>query len=90
MCISAIEIQTIGPISIKFGTVEDHNLKMVFMYVIGPFFTLQPLIEGAKPLQGKPGTLEQTLLNKSCKPTLTYGYSLFYTTLSVLLLFHLP
>ncbi len=33
VCVSAVEIQTIGPISIKFGTVEDHELGMIFVYV---------------------------------------------------------
>jgi len=28
----AIEIQTIGPISMRFGIVEDHDLGIVFMY----------------------------------------------------------
>jgi hypothetical protein len=32
VCISAIEIQTIVPISMKFGTDEDHDLGIVFMY----------------------------------------------------------
>ncbi len=30
---SAIEIQTIGPISMKFGTIEDHDYVMFFVYV---------------------------------------------------------
>ncbi len=31
LCISAIEIQTIGAFSIKFGTIEDPG--MVFVYI---------------------------------------------------------
>jgi hypothetical protein len=33
VCVAAIEIQTIGPVSMKFGTLEDHDPVMVFMYV---------------------------------------------------------
>jgi hypothetical protein len=32
--ISAVEIQTIGPISMKFGTVEDHDSGMAFVHVL--------------------------------------------------------
>jgi hypothetical protein len=32
-CVFAIEIQTIGPISMKFGTIEYHDPGMVFVYV---------------------------------------------------------
>jgi len=35
------------------------------------FFVSQPLIEVARPLQGKPCIFEQTILNKSYRPTLT-------------------
>jgi hypothetical protein len=33
VAISAVEIHTTGPISMKFGTVEDHDPGMAFMYV---------------------------------------------------------
>jgi hypothetical protein len=33
VAISAIKIQAIAPISMKFGTVEDYDPGMVFMYV---------------------------------------------------------
>jgi hypothetical protein len=31
--VSDIEIQTIGPISMEFGTVEDHDPGMISVYV---------------------------------------------------------
>jgi len=34
VCVSAMEIQTIGTISMKFGTVEDQEPGMVFLYRI--------------------------------------------------------
>jgi hypothetical protein len=33
VCVFAIEIQTIGPISMNFGRVEDHDPGIVFVYV---------------------------------------------------------
>jgi hypothetical protein len=32
-CVSAVEIHTIGPISMKFETVDDHGPGMVFVYI---------------------------------------------------------
>ncbi len=32
VCVFTIEIQTIGPISMKSGTVEDDDPGMVFVY----------------------------------------------------------
>ncbi len=37
-CVLAIEIQTIGPISMKFGTVEDHDPGMFFVLSILDIF----------------------------------------------------
>ncbi len=35
LCVSIIEIQTFGPISMKLGTVEDHDLGVVFLKKCG-------------------------------------------------------
>jgi hypothetical protein len=58
LCVSAIEIQTFGPISIEYGSVENHDPQMVCMYVRQNLASGWPP-EAGKPLMAKPCSLQK-------------------------------
>ncbi len=60
VCLFAIEFQTMGPISMKFGTVEDHDLGMEewFLYMFVKNLASGWPSKAQKPLLAKLCTLQ--------------------------------